>query len=277
MLFRSIVRFAWRTIRPLWFIPKNKKNSSSVLDSFRYIGFTIVGIFLTWPAISVLIRLMKIMSSGHTITFTQGVDRAILVMILLGIAVAAISTVGGLILSAVFQTNRRKYRWWLPALILLALVPEAAYVLLSLFITGSGIIRGNPYWLFFLLASFSIPMSFFLWESVWGEQEQLKLLLLGTAMKSRAEHSTRLALQEWKSWSGIIFLVMFWLTIDNVFITDFAAGPKWKPLSSVIFNATKRGFSEAEFFSTVFSAAIILICFIAVLALARLRRKSEVV
>lgn len=277
VLLQFMVRLIWRNLRPLHFrrgFRVGARNDTNIIWNFlRYIWFATVAVFLTWPAVSVAIRLVRLLSSGHSIVFTQGVGRAIVVMIILALAVAAVSAVVGLILSAVYQTNRRKYRWWLPALTLLALVPEAAYVLLSLFITGSGIIRGNPYWLFFLLASFSIPMSFFLWESVWGEQELLKLRLLGTAMKSRAEHSTGLALKEWQSWAGIIFLVMFWLTVDNVFITDFAAGPKWKPLSSVIFNATKRGFSEAEFFSTVLSAAIILTFFIVVLLVAKLRIK----
>ncbi len=58
-------------------------------------------------------------------------------------------------------------------------------------------------------------------------------------------------LREWSRPWAVVFVVIFWMTIDNVFITDFSGGPQWKPLSAVIFNATKRGFSSDEFYSSV--------------------------
>jgi hypothetical protein len=101
-------------------------------------------------------------------------------------------------------------------------------------------------------------MSFFLWESLWGDIEKQKLWMLGGSMARDPVRAMHLALKEWMRPAGIVFIVIFWLTIDNVFLTDFAAGPTWKTLSAVIFNSTKRGFSEEEFFSSIIGTVCVL-------------------
>jgi hypothetical protein len=179
-------------------------------------------------------------------------------MLGLGAATAGLSVGGGFALSVVFQEHPQKRTWWLPALYFLALVPEAAYVLFSLVVTGSGILKGNILWLLFLMTSFSIPISFFLWESLWGDRERQKLWMIGSALLRQPAQAITLAGREWKRQAAIAFVVVFWLTTDNVFITDFAAGPKWKPLSAVVFNATKRGFSDAELLSSFLGMLAIL-------------------
>lgn len=268
-----LVRMFLRTLRPLSFtrIP-SLPNLGKIFQHSISIG---ISIFLLWPLMNMILRLIPLILSGKSIPLTPGAIRAIILMALLGIAVGILSTGIGLFLSAVFQTSPGRYRWWLPALYVLALVPEAAYVLWSLLMTGSGLLHGNPWWLLFLMLSFSIPISFFLWESLWGEVEQLKLWLLGAAMKNSLTGNMKLALAEWKKSAGIIFLVILWMTIDNVFITDFAAGPKWKTLSAVIFDATKRGFSDSEFITSVVSAACVFGFFVIVLAIGHYAKKTR--
>ncbi len=270
VLASSLTRMFLRTLRPLSFVSLPAARAGrNIGTALRKIISCIVVVFLVWPLINMLLRLSTLAMQGNSIPFTPGADRAIMLMAFLGIAVGILSTILGLILSAVFQTSTSRYKWWLPAMYVLALVPEAAYVLLSLLITGSGVLRGNPWWLLFLMLSFSIPISFFLWESLWGEAEQRKLWLLGAAMKNTLGSNTALALQEWQKSAGIIFLVIVWLTIDNVFITDFAAGPKWKTLSAVIFDTTKRGFSDSEFITSALAAACVFGFFVIVITLGK--------
>jgi hypothetical protein len=189
----------------------------------------------------------------------------------LAAATAGLSVCGGFALSVVFQEHPRKRGWWLPALYFLALVPEAAYVLFSLVVTGSGLLKGNLLWLLFLMTSFSVPISFFLWESLWGNRERQKLWMIGSALLRNPLQAICLAGREWKRQAAIAFVVVFWLTTDNVFITDFAAGPKWKPLSSVVFNATKRGFSDAEILSSFLGMLCVLTVIGAVMLCTRKR------
>ena len=269
----STLRAIWRTIRPLWFA--SLPQSSALSRQIRRLLAALVLLFLCWPLLGTLLKLALYLFDGTGILLMGDTGRAILVTLLLGCIVGAISATLGLILSAMFRQNMQRFRWWLPSLYVLALVPEAAFVLFSVLVTGSGVLRGNLLWLGFLMASFSIPISFFLWESLWGEREVRKLWLLGTAMQQRMTEGAQLALREWKTQWGIVFIVIFWLTVDNVFITDFAGGPKWKPLSVVIFNATKRGFSREEFFSSVTGSIVVLGCIVAAVLLSRRRRNTE--
>ncbi len=239
----SCILLLWRRLRPLWFTGI-RAQSSIVLHGRKIAGWSVV-LLLSWPLLWSLISAIRI-SSGGTFTLMPHTLRAILVMLGLGAATAGISVCGGFALSVVFQEHPRRRAWWLPALYFLALVPEAAYVLFSLVVTGSGLLKGNILWLLFLMTSFSIPISFFLWESLWGDRERQKLWMIGSALLRNPLQAITLAGREWKRQAAIAFVVVFWLTTDNVFITDFAAGPKWKPLSAVVFNATKRGFSDAE-------------------------------
>ncbi len=246
-LLSSCILLLWRRLRPLWF--SGMRGQSSILLHVRHITGWCVVLLLSWPLWWSLLSVAEIVSQGNFTLMTH-TARAITVMIGLGAATAALSVCGGFTLSVVFQEHPRKRAWWLPALYFLALVPEAAYVLFSLVVTGSGLLRGNFLWLLFLMTSFSIPISFFLWESLWGNRERQKLWMIGSGLLRKPAQAIALAGREWKRQAAIAFIIVFWLTTDNVFITDFAAGPKWKPLSSVVFNATKRGFSDAEILSS---------------------------
>lgn len=265
----TFVRLLWRQLRPLWF--RRRKGPAPAWGMLRATLAWIALLFLAWPLLGSLLKLARYLLGGSEIAFMGDTGRALFVMIALGAGVATLSCLLGLALSAVFQESPGRRKWWLPALYLLALVPEAAYVLFSLFVTGTGILHASLPWLIALMASFSIPISFFLWESLWGESERRKLWMLGSAMGHDPVQAARLALTEWRKQCGIVFVVVFWLTIDNVFITDFAAGPKWKPLSAVVFNATKRGFSEEEFFSSLLGTVTVLAVILGVLWFTRPR------
>ncbi|MBM3227969.1 hypothetical protein FJZ27_03880 [Candidatus Peribacteria bacterium] len=252
----SSMLFLWRKIRPLWFAHM-RGQSSLMLYGRRIAGWSVV-LLLSWPLWWSLVSAIRISSMG-TLVFMPRTARAIFVMLGLGAATATLSVCGGFALSVVYQEHPRRRAWWLPALYFLALVPEAAYVLFSLVVTGSGLLKGNIFWLLFLMASFSIPISFFLWESLWGNRERQKLWMIGSALLRDPLQAMTLAGREWRRQAAIAFVVVFWLTTDNVFITDFAAGPKWKPLSSVVFNATKRGFSDAELLSSFLGMLAIIV------------------
>ncbi len=257
LLVSMAIRAIIRQLRPLWFA--TLKGSSKLMT---VIGRCLAGLtmlFISWPAIGMLIDLVLLLVNGRGFEPMTGTGRGLFVMLALGLAMALTSATLGLILSAVYQEFPRQYKWWLPALYLLALMPEAAYVLFSLFVTGAGILRGNPLWLFFLMASFSVPIGFFLWESLWGNNEKQQLWMLGSALNRQPEMAFSTAFREWKRPWGIVFVIVFWLTIDNVFITDFSAGPGWKPLSAVIFNATKRGFSDQEFVASLMGTVCVLL------------------
>ncbi len=250
------IRTLWKKLRPLMFV--GLRGQSTTMQMIGTVMSWIVLIFCSWPLWGTVIRLVQTLMRGDEFRLVLDTDRGIFVMLVLGIVTGVVSATMGLILSAAFQERPRANRWWLPALYFLALVPEAAYVLFSLFVTGAGLLHGNPFWLFFLMASFSIPMSFFLWESLWGPIEQQKLWMLGNALSRQPIKAVQLALKEWgKAWATV-FAVIFWLTIDNVFITDFAAGPTWKTLSTVVFNSTKRGFSTEEFYSSILGTVSVL-------------------
>ena len=267
----TVIRMLLRALRPLWF-----KRFCGVPEKVRWIGNALACVilcFLAWPCINTILMLIIIAREG-TFTLIQDTGRAISVMAILGIGIGAISATGGLLLSAVFQENAQRFRWWLPALYFLALVPEAAYVLFSLFVTGSGLLRGNPLWMALLMLSFSVPISFFLWESLWGSSERQKLWLLGVAMQKHPLAALGTAYREWRKQWGVVFIVLFWLTIDNVFITDFAAGPKWKPLAAVVFNATKRGFSSDEFLSSFLGTLTVIGVILATLWASQKRHRS---
>jgi len=256
LLVSMAIRAFIRQLRPLWFA--TMKGSSKALKMTGRLLAALTIIFISWPVIGMVIDLVLLLLKGGNLEPIPGTGRALLVMLALGLTMALTSATLGLILSAVFQEYPRRYRWWLPALYLLALMPEAAYVLFSLFVTGAGIFRGNPLWLFVLMASFSVPIAFFLWESLWGDSEKQKLWMLGSALNRQPELAFKTAFREWQRPWGIVFVIVFWLTIDNVFITDFSAGPTWKPLSAVIFNATKRGFSDAEFVTSLIGTVCVL-------------------
>lgn len=266
------IRALIRQLRPLWFATL-KGSSKGMIVTGRVLA-TLTILFICWPIIGMVIDLVTLLMSGGSFEPMTGTSRGLLVMLSLGLAIALTSATLGLILSAVYQEYPRRYTWWLPALYLLALMPEAAYVLFSLFVTGAGFIRGNPLWLFFLMASFSIPIAFFLWESLWGESEKQKLWMLGSALNRQPELAFKTAFREWQRPWSIVFVVVFWLTIDNVFITDFSAGPSWKPLSAVIFNATKRGFSDQELVASLIGTLCVLAVIGVTLGLC-FRKRSE--
>lgn len=256
LLVSMAIRWAIRQLRPLWFA--GMRGSSRIMKTLGRILAGVTVVFVSWPLIGMVTDLVLLLLKGSSLEPIPGTGRGLFVMLALGLSMALTSATLGLILSAVYQEYPRRYRWWLPALYILALMPEAAYVLFSLFVTGAGILRGNPLWLFLLMASFSVPIAFFLWESLWGESEKQKLWMLGAALNRQPELAFKTAFREWQRPWGIVFVIVFWLTIDNVFITDFSAGPTWKPLSAVIFNATKRGFSDAEFVTSLIGTVCVL-------------------
>lgn len=258
-----------RMLRPLHFA--HIKGQSRMMAFIGFILSWLTLIFVCWPIIGTVIKFCIFFYQGEPIDFVPNMTKAIVTMLLLGIGMGAVSATLAILLSAIYQERPRSRRWWLPPLYFLALVPEAAYVLFSLFVTGSGALRANPAWLFFLMASFSIPMSFFLWESLWGDIEKQKLWLVGAALGKKPVSAALTMMREWSRPWAIVFVVIFWMTIDNVFITDFAGGPQWKPLSAVIFNATKRGFSSDEFFSSVAGT----LCVLAVVGLTLLMSSKE--
>lgn len=249
LFFSVIVQRLLRMLRPLHFA--HIKGQSRVMQILGTICAWAALLFASWPLIGTVIKLGIFLYQGEPIDVVPNMTRGIVTMLLLGIGMGAVSATVAILLSAIYQERPRARQWWLPPLYFLALVPEAAYVLFSLFVTGSGALHANPAWLFFLMASFSIPMSFFLWESLWGDIEKQKLWLVGAALGKKPIAAVQTMMREWSRPWAIVFIVIFWMTIDNVFITDFAGGPQWKPLSAVIFNATKRGFSSDEFFSSV--------------------------
>lgn len=252
----SILLALHRLLRPLQFagFRGTSRIGSACTEALAWLAL----LFVSWPLLGTIIKLIRTFTAGETFSLIPDVWHSIIVMLVLGILVGAISATVGLLLSALYEERPRKLGWWMPALYFLALVPEAAYVLFSLFVTGAGLLKGNPVWLFVLMASFSIPMSFFLYQSLWGSMEKQKLWMIGAAMGRRPLQGISIALKEWRRPWVIVFIVTFWLTIDNVFITDFSAGPSWKTLSAVIFNATKRGFSAGEFLSGVVGSLCVL-------------------
>ncbi len=251
-----LLRHVIRKLKPLWFAGITGR--SKIADAIGTFLAWCMLIFASWPLIGTIIKLLLSLSSDVPVRLVTDTDRGIFMMVVMGVGMGVVSATLGLILSIVYQEHPTRSKWWLPSLYFLALVPEAAYVLFSLFMTGAGFIHANPVWLFFLMMSFSVPMSFFLWDSLWGDIERQKLWMLGSAMGKQPIKSLGLAIKEWTKPWAIVFVVIFWLTIDNVFITDFAAGPKWKTLSAVIFNSTKRGFSEEEFYSSVLGTLCLL-------------------
>jgi ABC-type Fe3+ transport system permease subunit len=253
------------TLRPLRFA--HIKGQSRVIEWIGIIASWAALIFAGWPLFGSVIKLILTVTAGEPFKLVTNTDRGIIVMLLLGAGMGAVSATLGLLLSAVFQERPGMRRWWLPPLYFLALVPEAAYVLFSLFATGAGLMSANPGWLFFLMASFSVPMAFFLWESLWGDIEKQKLWLVGAALGKKPGRTFSVMLREWSRPWAVVFIVIFWMTIDNVFITDFAGGPQWKPLSAVIFNATKRGFSSDEFYSSITGTLCVLAVIVATLLL----------
>jgi ABC-type Fe3+ transport system permease subunit len=262
-----------RMLRPLRFA--HIKGESQLLAMIDLILSWVALIFAVWPIIATMIKLGIYIYHGEAIVFVPNISRGIVTMLLLGIGMGAVSATVAILLSAIYQERPRARQWWLPPLYFLALVPEAAYVLFSLFVTGSGALHANPTWLFFLMASFSIPMSFFLWESLWGDIEKQKLWLVGAALGKKPAAAAMTMIREWSRPWAIVFVVIFWMTIDNVFITDFAGGPQWKPLSAVIFNATKRGFSSDEFYSSVAGTVSVLAIIGLALILSSKGRLSE--
>ncbi len=212
---------------------------------------------LSWPLLFSVLRLLRVNWHQSTLLIDGG-ERAIILTLILSVAIASLSTLLAFLLSTFFREHSTKGRWWLFSLYFLALVPEAAYVLFSLCVTGSGLLKGSPWWLALLMISFTAPMSFFLFESLWGESEVRKLWMLAPSLTSRFGDSLMLAFSEWKRFFLLTFAINLWMTTDNVFITNFAAGPKWKPLSATIFTATKRGFSDAEFVTGVLGSLSVL-------------------
>lgn len=243
------------------------------LPSLRIVGIlctAAVCLFFSWPLLYSVIRFGAILRHDASFVLMNAAARSIGLTILLSSLIALCSTLGAFVLSVFFRNRPRICRWWLPSLYFLALVPEAAYVLFSLTVTGSGLLKASPLWLFFLMTSFTMPMSFFLFESLWGETEERKLLTIVAAMRGSFLPSLSAALREWRRFFALTFVVNLWMTVDNVFITNFAAGPKWKPLSATIFTATKRGFQDAEFLTgSLGSLSILAVACIALLAGAR--------
>ncbi len=213
---------------------------------------------LAWPVMFSVLRLLRINWAQSNLLIDGG-GRAIVLTLLLSSIIASLSTLFAFLLSTFFREQSARTRWWLCALYFLALVPEAAYVLFSLCVTGSGLLKGSPWWLALLMISFTAPMSFFLFESLWGESEIRKLWMLAPSLTARFGRSLLLAFSEWKRFFLLTFAINLWMTTDNVFITNFAAGPKWKPLSATIFTATKRGFSDAEFFTGCLGSLSVLL------------------
>jgi ABC-type Fe3+ transport system permease subunit len=269
----TVLQRILRMLRPLHFA--HIKGQSKMIEMLGAICSWIALLFASWPLLATVIKLILILRAGEQIDVVTNTDRGIIVMLLLGVGMGIVSATLGLLLSAVFQERPRGRRWWMPPLYFLALVPEAAYVLFSLFVTGAGLVHANIFWLFFLMASFSVPMSFFLWESLWGDIEKQKLWLVGAALSTQTSRTLMTMLREWSKPWAVVFIVMFWMTIDNVFITDFAGGPQWKPLSAVIFNATKRGFSSDEFFSSVAGTLSVFAVIAATLLLSRKSREQK--
>lgn len=213
---------------------------------------------LAWPVFYTVIRLFEILMHHGEFRLMDGAWRAIGLTVILTGSIALCSTLLSFVLSAFFREHQEKCQWWLPALYFLALVPEAAYVLFSLCVTGLGILKAGPLWLFVLMTSFSAPMSFFMWESLWGEGEERKLWMLVSAMRGKFIETLGLAVREWKRFFALTFIINLWMTIDNVFITNFSAGPKWKPISAVVFSATKRGFQDDKFLTGTMGSVVML-------------------
>ncbi|MBM3231456.1 hypothetical protein FJZ28_03965 [Candidatus Peregrinibacteria bacterium] len=250
----SALRMLWCKLRPLRIV-SIRFNTGFLLDA---LGILLL-CFLAWPPVYSMMRLVQIVQKGSGFTLIDGGMRAIVLTLILASSIAVVSTVLSFICSALYRERPQTCRWWLPSFYFLALVPEAAYVLFSVCVTGLGLLHGSPYWLFFLMTSFSMPISFFLWESLWGEIEDRKLWMLAGSLRGRTLSSIVLGLKEWRAFFALTFIINVWMTVDNVFITNFAAGPKWKPLSAIIFTATKRGFSDQEFLTGFFGSLCILI------------------
>lgn len=254
------VRVAWKKIRPLAVSAVRLPSGKRTGDALSILTL----LFFTWPVTYSVIRLVSILFTGESWRLLDGGMRSVFLTLILSCAIAVVSTILSLVFSTYYREHPRRKRWWLPALYFLALVPEAGYVLFSLCVTGLGVLQASPAWLFLLMTSFSMPMSFFLWESLWGEAEERKLWTLASAMRGDVTKSLLLALREWKRFVGITFIINLWLTVDNVFITNFAAGPKWKPLSAVMFSATKRGFQDDKFLTGSLGSLVMLLVIAAI-------------
>ncbi len=255
LLLCSIIKRLWRTLRPLTIAKMHLPSGGRITDALSILLL----LLLAWPAFFTILELFKTDWNHGNLRLMDGGLRAIGLTLVLSSGVAVASTLLSFAFSAWMQERPTSTRWWLPGLYFLALVPEAAYVLFSLSVTGLGLLKGSGFWLFVLMTSFTAPMSFFLWESLWDETEKRKLWLVAASMRGGFFATLPLALREWRHFFALTFIVNLWLTIDNVFITNFAAGPKWKPLSAVIFTATKRGFSEQEFLTSTLGSVTILL------------------
>lgn len=231
-------------------------------------------LLLAWPLFYSVMRFGSIMLHATPLRLMEGAERSIMLTLLLTSLIAFCSTILAFLLSAFFQEHKTRSRWWLPSLYFLALVPEAAYVLFSLCVTGLGILKASPWWLFLLMTSFTAPMSFFLWESLWGEAEERKLWTLTSAMHGNIVGTLGMAIREWRRFFALTFIVNLWLTVDNVFITNFAAGPKWKPLSAVLFSATKRGFQDEKFLTGSAGSVSLLVLIGVMMFLSRQRMNT---
>lgn len=256
----SLLRAGLRRVRPLRISRIRVRSFPRMAESLR-----ITVLFaLCWPLFYTLIRSVGILAEPERWVLMNGALRAVGATLFVSAAIAVFSTLFAFALSALYREYPARCRWWLPALYFLALVPEAAYVLFSLCVTGLGVLKAGPIWLFVLMTSFSAPMSFFLWESLWGETEERKLWTLAAAMHRNMTGAMELAFREWKKFFGLTFIINFWMTLDNVFITNFSAGPKWKPIAATIFTATKRGFQDAEFLTGTFASLAVILLIVAV-------------
>lgn len=244
----------WLKLRPLWFAGRVRLDR--LLRSFEsgaaYCGLLLIG----WPLGYAFFRAIA-GREGEASFFAppEGAAWAIGVTIMLGLAGGFIGCNTGI--SMVLGRECRfvgPTQLVIPSVVL-ALAPEAAFLLLAAAGTVAGIVGPGAALAVTIILSFSIPIAYLCWSSYFSSPRLNRLELPIRLFGKRPLAGVRAASREFGPVGSGITALLFWLVSEDVVLLDFVGGPAWKPFAAVQYGLAQKGLVQAEYAWAVLATA----------------------
>lgn len=248
-----IADIAWLRLKPLSVAQFARAGAVAARVTGGIVG-AIAIVAVVWPWGLLLAELLPTLGFAADVAVANE-PRAITVTIALSAGAALLATLWALWLATItFGSSVRRLLGW--SALILAIAPEAAFVMASAFLTATGKVRPSLALATFVVMSFTVPIAYLAWQGAISERERAKLLLPSFAARYRLLFATSAAVRQTLSLATGVALLTMWIVAEDVVLMDFTAGPVSKPFSAVMFASALRGVSPAE----AFWAAVAGVC-----------------
>jgi len=176
-------------------------------------------------------------------------------LILTTVCLATCITAGTfLYIHQLFST--RKHLWLKWPSIILALAPEAAFVLLVVLLTASGVVPRSFATMVVAVSSFALPIAYLMLRALVPPRLAGRLEVAGLVSRRRVIRGTIQALREGIIPVSVLTAFLAWLITEDVILVNVTSQPGGKPFSAEMFARAHRDLSGDDVFASLLMTAV---------------------